>query len=262
MGYPYARLLNSLNCRGTRSYHQVPLALLSTPREIYLWTMRSELSTGPLVPSLVAGASNTILLSLFIFAAGPVSGGHLNPTITIATFFSRLSTFPRAVLYVTFQVGGAGLGGLLVRASLDTRDYKVGGCTIDTTLVKPVDAFAIEFTTVMALIFLSFGVGLDPRQRVVFGPTLGPIFVGLILGVLSFGTGFVRPGYSGVCMSFSASVMLWISNNELQPPIQPAVSGRSRDRTSQATTGFIGQHRYLRRFFTASCTILYRPTFT
>jgi glycerol uptake facilitator-like aquaporin len=79
--------------------------------------------------------------------------------------------------------------------------YKVGGCTIDTALVKPVDAFAIEFTTDMALIFLSFGVGLDPRQRVVFGPTLGPIFVGLILGICSFGTGFIRPGYSGVCMS-------------------------------------------------------------
>jgi glycerol uptake facilitator-like aquaporin len=74
---------------------------------------------------LVAGASNAILLSLFIFAAGPVSGGHLNPTITIATFLSRLSTFPRAVLYVAFQVGGAGLGGLLVRASLDTRNVSL-----------------------------------------------------------------------------------------------------------------------------------------
>jgi hypothetical protein len=30
------------------------------------------------------------------------------------------------------------------------------------------------------LIFLSFSVGLDPRQREVFGPALGPVFVGII----------------------------------------------------------------------------------
>lgn len=58
-------------------------------------------------------------------------------------------------------------------------------------------AFTIEVTTDFMLIFLSFGVGLDPRQREVFGPALGPIFVGIILGITSFGTSYSQVGYSG-----------------------------------------------------------------
>jgi hypothetical protein len=61
-------------------------------------------------------------------------------------------------------------------------------------------AFTIEVTTNFAMVFLSFGVGLDPRQREVFGPALGPIFVGLIVGMCSFFTGVSRDGYTGFCM--------------------------------------------------------------
>ncbi|KAJ5121688.1 uncharacterized protein N7515_009649 [Penicillium bovifimosum] len=123
------------------------------------------LATGALVPNLLSGLTAILVLPLFIFAAGPVSGAHLNPTITIATFFGRLATLPRCILYVGFQVFGGAIAGLLLRASLDTRSFIVPGCYIDTTKVSAGSAFAIEFTTDLALIFLSFGVGLDPRQR-------------------------------------------------------------------------------------------------
>lgn len=89
------------------------------------------------------------------------------------------------------------MAGLLLRASFDTRSFIVPGCYIDTTKVSTGSAFAIEFTTDFALIFLSFGVGLDPRQRSVFGPALGPIFVGIVLGMCTFVTWFSRIGYTG-----------------------------------------------------------------
>ncbi|KFY29083.1 hypothetical protein V493_02568 [Pseudogymnoascus sp. VKM F-4281 (FW-2241)] len=156
-------------------------------------------ATGALVPSLIGGLTAVLALPLFIFATGPVSGAHLNPTITIATFFGRLSTLPRCILYVGFQTFGVAMGGLLLRASFDTRSFIVPGCYIDSTKVSAGSAFAIEFTTDFALIFLSFSVGLDPRQRAIFGPALGPIFVGIILGMCTFITGFRRIGYTGFC---------------------------------------------------------------
>lgn len=84
-----------------------------------------HLATGPVVPSLMGGLLNTLTLPLFIFAAGPVSGGHVNPTITMATFFARLSTFPRSILYISFQLLGATVAGYLLRGSFDTRSVSI-----------------------------------------------------------------------------------------------------------------------------------------
>ena len=38
--------------------------------------------------------------------------------------------------------------------------------------------YALETMTAFALLFIAFGVGLDPRQRGVFGPALSPFLVG------------------------------------------------------------------------------------
>lgn len=193
-------------------------------------TLRSTFATGALVPSLLGALTAILVLPLFIFAAGPVSGAHLNPTITIATFFGRLATLPRCILYVGFQILGGAIAGLLLRASFDTRSVRqplkprrtladayiqfiVPGCYIDSTKVSVGSAFAIEFTTDFALIFLSFSVGLDPRQRSVFGPALGPIFVGIVLGTCTFVTGFSRTGYTGFCEFLNNPSKLWSSHN-------------------------------------------------
>lgn len=37
--------------------------------------------------------------------------------------------------------------------------------------------YALETMTAFALLFIAFGVGLDPRQKGVFGPALSPILV-------------------------------------------------------------------------------------
>lgn len=153
------------------------------------------------VGPLVGGLLNFLYLTLFTFCFGAVSGAHLNPTITIATFFARLCSFPRAVLYVAFQTSGGALGGLMARASYGTRDFKVGGCWLYPDVVPIGDAFAVEFMTCTILLFFAFGVGLDPRQRQAVGPTLGPFLVGLSLASLSFGTGYARYGYGGASLN-------------------------------------------------------------
>lgn len=158
-------------------------------------------STPIFLGPLVGGITNMIILPLFIYCLGPVSGGHLNPLITISTFTARLTTFPRMVLYVLFQTSGGLIGGLILRSSLGTRAFQTGGCSIDTALVPTGDIFLLEFAASFTLLFLAFGVGLDPRQKGTFGPALGPFLVGVALGALSFGTSFSRPGYQGASMN-------------------------------------------------------------
>lgn len=138
---------------------------------------------------------------MFIFCFGGVTGAHLNPTITIATFFARLCSLPRAVLYVIFQTAGAAIGGILARVAHGSRDFKTGGCWMLTDTIPVQDAFVIELMTCLILLFFAFGTGLDPRQKEIIGPTLGPFMVGISLASLSFGTGFARYGYGGASLN-------------------------------------------------------------
>jgi glycerol uptake facilitator-like aquaporin len=150
---------------------------------------------------LIGGIANFSFLSLFILSFGFVSGAHFNPTITIATFFARLCSLPRMVLYVTFQTGGSALAGLLIRVSYGTSEFKVGGCWLYSDVVPVMDAFVLELVVTCILLFVTFGVGLDPRQRQIVGPTLSPFLVGLALGSLSFSSAFTRYGYGGASMN-------------------------------------------------------------
>lgn len=153
-------------------------------------------TTGFLAP-LIGGITNWLFLTLFIFTFSPASGGHLNPTITLGTFFARLISFPRLILYLIGQTAGGALAGLILEAAYGSRDFLVGGCFVDTQFVPVKDAFLLEFVYCLCLVFLAFGVALDPRQAGVFGPALSPWLVGLVLGLLSWGSSFTRAGYEG-----------------------------------------------------------------
>lgn len=89
------------------------------------------------------------------------------------------------------------MAGLLVRASYGTREFKVGGCWLDPDIVPVREVFVVELIAATILLFLAFGLGLDPRQAQIVGPTLAPFLVGLASGTLAFSTGFTRYGYGG-----------------------------------------------------------------
>ncbi|KAK9352811.1 aquaporin-like protein [Lipomyces doorenjongii] len=171
----------------------------------------------PYLPAYV-GAINGIYLSLFIYGTAASSGGHLNPMITFSTLLAGLIEFPRAVLYLLAQTGGAALAGAMIRGCLGeatTEKYHGGGCFLNNSRADSLSngqAFLLETIFALICIFLAFGVGLDPRQAQLFGPSIGPAMVGITVGVLIFtaaGLGF--PGYSGPsfnpgrCLAYSVA---------------------------------------------------------
>lgn len=159
----------------------------------------TETSVGPIFPVTFAAIINFLLISLFIFAAGPVTGAHFNPLITWGTFLTKLSSLPRTVLYTLFQCTGAIVGGFLVRASLGSREplALMPGCYVDPALVTPGEAYVLETMTSLFILFLAFGLGLDPRNATAFGPALGPFLIGLSVALALFGSGFAKKGYLG-----------------------------------------------------------------
>jgi glycerol uptake facilitator-like aquaporin len=73
----------------------------------------------------------------------------------------------------------------------------IPGCYIDSTLVTPGQAFALETMSSFFQLFLAFGLGLDPRNSTAFGPSLGPFLIGLSSALTLFMGGIARPGYFG-----------------------------------------------------------------
>lgn len=72
-----------------------------------------------------AGITNVFVISLFIFAMAPSSGGHINPLITFTTMTTGLTGFSRGILYMVAQTGGAALAGGLIRGSFGSNLTKL-----------------------------------------------------------------------------------------------------------------------------------------
>lgn len=74
----------------------------------------------------------------------------------------------------------------------------IPGCTWNPDAdMSPLQALILESIACIVLLWIAFIAGLDPRQSKVFGRVLGPIVIGLTLGICIFITAIVRPGFTG-----------------------------------------------------------------
>jgi Major intrinsic protein len=110
------------------------------PNQYQIVPTVTETSIGPVRPVAFAAITQIVLVSVFIYAAGPITGAHFNPLITLGTLCAKLSSLPRTVLYVLFQCLGAVIGAFMLRAALGAKPEDlvvVLGCYIDPTIVTP-----------------------------------------------------------------------------------------------------------------------------
>ena len=133
---------------------------------------------GPIGVALVVGFSYAGLLA----ATVPLSGGFLNPAVTLALWvFHRLDT-GRALALAAVQFTGAAVGGLAVRGLLNLRQDAVIAARLGTPHLN-VDAFGvshvgpgvlvqgmgIEAVLTFALVLVLLAVYFDPRSDQLLG---------------------------------------------------------------------------------------------
>ena len=68
---------------------------------------------GGTAPADLAAWANGFALAVLIYVTANISGGHLNPAVTVATLITGHITIAKAVAYVVAQVIGGILGVLL-----------------------------------------------------------------------------------------------------------------------------------------------------
>lgn len=145
-------------------------------------SLTTATSLGVILPVGIAAVVQVFIVTLFIFSLGPVTGAHVTLLITFATFLAKLTSLPRMILYITFQSIGGVTGAYVLRAALGGDPETIvfsPGCYVDPAKFSVTQVFALETMGSLFVLFLAFGLGLDPRNQGSFGGALGPFLVGI-----------------------------------------------------------------------------------
>jgi len=139
--------------------------------------------------------TNTVQISLcfglsvasIVWAIANVSGGHINPAVTIGFMAARRISVVRFILYIVFQCAGALIGaGLLRGLTPDSLHATLGtsGPSIKDAqgefIVSQGQAFGIELFLGFVLVFVVFGT-CDGNRKDLSGS--GPLAIGLSIAM-------------------------------------------------------------------------------
>jgi aquaporin Z len=122
--------------------------------------------------------AHAMVLSVMITATMSISGGHLNPAVTLGLLSARRTTPRTAGAYIVAQLLGAVLASLLIKAIYPIaigRAVSLGTPRIAGTVTLP-QALIIEAVLTFFLVSAVFGTCVNPDA-----PKVGGFGVGLVL---------------------------------------------------------------------------------
>jgi aquaporin Z len=122
--------------------------------------------------------AHAIVLSIMITATMSISGGHLNPAVTVGLLVARRVSSRTAVAYIVAQLVGAVLGALMLKAIFPaniTRSVAFGTPSIVGTMTLN-QAIVVEGVLTFFLVSAVFGTCVNPDA-----PKVGGFGVGLVL---------------------------------------------------------------------------------
>jgi len=161
--------------------------------------------TGVPYPVVYISILHVFLFMFMISSTIPGSGGHLNPLITMACVFAKVMTISRGIVYIICQIIGATIAGFLVRLMVGeevAQTVGIGQCGLGS--YPSGAAFLVEYVFDFVLLFVCYGMVLDPHQGEVAGPIFGPFSVSLIFCFNFVVSGLIAApsvGYGGAAMN-------------------------------------------------------------
>ena len=131
---------------------------------------------------LVVALAHGIALAIAITAALAISGGHINPAVTISMLVARRIKAWDALGYIIAQVAGAALAILLLMLMLPHQLGAATGWGLPTLASSAtiIQGTLIEAMITFFLVFSVFMTAADPK----IGSKIGGLGVGLTLTVL------------------------------------------------------------------------------
>lgn len=124
-----------------------------------------------------------ITLAVVVTAFGAVSGGHVNPAVTVALWIAGAVEARRAGLYVVAQLVGAAAAGLLVATLYPRAAWEPVGLGAPSLAggLDPLAGLVLEIVMTMLLLTAVFMTAVDARAHQLGGLLIGFSIVGSIL---------------------------------------------------------------------------------
>lgn len=138
-------------------------------------------------PGLVGIAfAHGLILAIVVSATMNISGGHINPAVTLAMLLTGRIKGPRAFGYIVSQLVGASVAGILLmfifKSMGDVGAQAIVDCKLGTpnlaAELSPWMGVFIEIILTFLLVFAIFGTAVDPRA-----PKIGGFGIGLAVCV-------------------------------------------------------------------------------
>ncbi|MCH7595131.1 MAG: aquaporin [Planctomycetes bacterium] len=144
-------------------------------------------------PGLVGIAlAHGLVLAIVVSATMNISGGHINPAVTIVMLVTRRIGFASAIGYIIAQCAGATVAGFLLSYIFQgiasaggsmTGAEAIAACSLgtpafDTEVISATGALVVEVILTFLLVFAIFGTAVDPRA-----PRIGGFGIGLTVAV-------------------------------------------------------------------------------
>lgn len=138
--------------------------------------------------------SSGLILAAMIYATIAISGGYLNPAITMALWLGEKISFTTAIFYIFAQILASFTAAYLLLWIFGSKSmqFALGGPILGLN-VSVQSALIIEVILTGALAFAVFAIAVDKRGPVSFGP--------LVVGLIAVVSGIFAGPLTGAAMN-------------------------------------------------------------
>ncbi|KAK1434910.1 hypothetical protein QVD17_00665 [Tagetes erecta] len=149
------------------------------------------------------------MIFVLVYNTSGISGGHLNPAVTLALLLARKVTVPRAIMYILAQCGGAICGCIMVKALQKTYYMDHGGGANELTPgYSRLTGLGAEIIGTFILVYTVLST-TDPKRnaRDSHVPVLAPLPIGFAVFMVHLATIPITGAGINPARSFGAAVI-------------------------------------------------------
>ena len=139
------------------------------------------LPNGELGPArlTVIALAHGLTITLLAYAMANISGGHINPVVSLAAVLTKKMRAARGLMFITAQLVGAVVGALLLLAAIpDAADTNLGAHALGTDVSVSM-GLTMEIVITFTLVLVIFATAVDPRGI----GNMAPLAIGLTVTV-------------------------------------------------------------------------------